>query len=112
MIHSHVWIGENVQIGNNVKIQAFTFIPEGVEVEDDCFVGPHVCFTNDRNISLEGKKGWSKTVVGKGTRIGANSTIIAGITIGQEAFIAAGSVVTRNVERGSRVAGNPAKLMK
>ena len=117
-IGAFVEIRSQVKIGKNCKIQAFAFIPEGVTIEDDVFVGPHVCFTNDRypKATVEGRltkpgRDWQfeKTLVRRGASIGANSTILCGITIGEGALIAAGSVVTRDVKPHMLVVGNPAK---
>ena len=105
-IHAPVWIGDNVVIGNRCKIQAFSFIPDGVTISDDVFIGPHVCFTNDKYPPSKIK---DSTFVWKGVSIGANSTIICGISIGEHAKIGAGSVVTKNVEAYTTVYGNPAK---
>lgn len=110
-IHSHVWIGENVNIGNRVKIQAFTFIPSGVTIEDDVFLGPRVTFTNDRELNIEGKEKWKTTLVKKGARIGASVTIIAGVTIGENAKIGAGAVVTKDIPANVVACGVPAKVM-
>jgi len=107
-IHSHTWIGDNVKIGNNCKIEAFVFIPDGVTIEDDVFIGPHVCFTNDK-YPPSGGRHWAKTLVKEGAAIGANATILPGITIGRKALIGAGSVVTENVMAFTTVVGNPAK---
>jgi len=93
-IHSHVWIGSDVVIGNNVKIQAFTFIPNGVTIEDDCFIGPNVVFVNDLH-PPSGKDKWIKINVGKGTSIGASAVIMA--SIGNNSMIGAGSVVDEDV---------------
>ncbi len=106
-----VYIDTDVKIGNNVKIQNFATIYRGVEIEDDVFIGPHVTFTNDlypRAFS----KNWKvvPTLVKKGASIGANATIICGVTIGEYAMIGAGSVVTRDVPSFGLVYGNPAKL--
>lgn len=106
VIHSHVWISDGVKIGKRVKIQAFTFIPKGVTIEDDVFIGPRVTFTNDRHPP---SPNWSQILVRKGAAIGASSTIIAGVTIGENSFIGAGSVVTKDVEPSSRVWGVPAR---
>lgn len=102
VIHSHVWIADGVQIGNRVKIQAFAFIPEGVLLEDDVFIGPHVCFTNDKFPPSHRTK-WAPTVVKKGAVIGANATILPGVTIGVSAVVGAGAVVTKDVEDGAIV---------
>lgn len=107
-IHAFVWIGKGVIIGNRVKIQAFAFIPDGVVLEDDVFVGPHVCFTNDKRPPSHGK-GWSPTMVREGASIGANATILPGITIGRNAIVGAGAVVVKDVPNGATVVGNPAR---
>ena len=109
-IHSHTWIGNDVKIGNNVKIEAFSFIPTGVEIEDDCFIGPHTCFTNDMYPPSGGN--WQKTIIKKGAAIGANSTIIPGITIGEGALIGAGSVVVCDIPPNEVWAGNKAKFLR
>lgn len=102
-IHAFVWIGD-VVIGNNVKIQPYAFIPTGVTIEDDCFIGPHVCFTNDKYPPSNGK-GWTTTLVERGAVIGAGAVILPGITIGQKAVIGAGSLVTHSVPAGEIVKG-------
>ena len=121
IIGQNVYIDNGVNIGNNVKIQNNVSIYHGVTIEDGVFIGPHVCFTNDlkpRAInpdgSLKSSKDWevSKTLVKKGASIGANSTIISGITIENFSMIGAGSVVTKNVPSFSLVYGNPAKFIE
>lgn len=107
-IHSHVWIGKEVKIGNRCKIEAFTFIPDGVTIEDDVFLGPRVTFTNDKYPPSHGE-GWSKTLVKAGASIGASATILPGVTIGKGAVVGAGAVVTKNVEDGTTVVGIPAR---
>jgi UDP-2-acetamido-3-amino-2,3-dideoxy-glucuronate N-acetyltransferase len=106
-IHSHVWIGNNVVIGNRCKIQAFAFIPDGVVIHDDVFIGPGVVFTNDLYPPSDG---WLATTVKKGASIGARSVILPGIIIGQNAVIGAGSVVTRNVPDEALVYGPAAGI--
>lgn len=110
-VHAPVWIGNNVKIGKRCKIQAFVYIPDGVTIEDDVFVAPHVCFTNDK-YPPSGGKHWTKTLVKRGAVIGANATILPGITIGEFATVGAGAVVTKDVEAHSVVVGNPAKPLQ
>jgi len=107
-VHSHVWIGENVKIGERCFIEAFAFIPDGVSIEDDVFIGPHVCFTNDKRPPSYGKH-WAKTLVKKGAVIGAGAVILPGVTI--EGFVGAGAVVTKNVPKDEIWVGNPAKKL-
>ena len=93
-------------IGDNCKIQSYVFIPSGVEIGDDCFIGPHVCFTNDKKPPSDN---WSKTIVKKGAVIGAGAIILPGITIGENSIIGAGAVVTKDTLAGKTYVGNPAK---
>ena len=106
-----VFVDVNVSIGNNVKIQNFVSVYDGVIIEDDVFIGPHVCFTNDYLPRATNPK-WVRvdTHVKKGASIGANSTIVCGITIHQYSMIGAGSVVTKDVNPHVLVYGNPAKM--
>jgi acetyltransferase-like isoleucine patch superfamily enzyme len=119
-IGTFVEIKKEVKIGKNCKIEPFAFIPEGVTLEDGVFIGPHVCFTNDKlpratntDGSLKSEDDWeiSKTIVKKRAAIGANATIMCGITIGENAMIGAGSVVTKDVPKNSIAVGNPAKII-
>lgn len=108
-IAAFVEIGRGVIIGKNCKIQAFTFIPPGVIIEDDVFIGPHVCFTNDKYPKTQGEWEQRQTLVKRGASIGAAATILPGITIGEGATVGAGSVVTHNVAANKTVVGNPAE---
>ncbi|MDO8480291.1 MAG: acyltransferase [Nanoarchaeota archaeon] len=113
-----VYIDADVQIGDRVKIQNNASLFHGVTIEDGVFIGPHACFTNDKvprainaDGTLKGAEDWkvSKTLVRKGASIGANATILPGITIGEHAMVGAGSVVTKDVEAYAKVVGNPAR---
>ena len=104
-------IGNNVVIGNNVRIGAMSFIPEGVTIQDDAWIGPRCTFTNDR-YPPSGKENWLQTIVCKGARLGAAVTVLPGVTIGEGAKVAAGSVVTKCIPAGETWAGVPAKQMQ
>lgn len=119
IIGKNVYIDSGVVVGNKVKVQNNVSIFHGVSVEDGVFLGPHVCFTNDKTPrainpdgSLKLANDWnvSETIIKKGVSIGANSTILCGITIGRFALIGAGSVVTKNVPAFGLCYGNPAVL--
>ncbi|MBI3619760.1 N-acetyltransferase [Candidatus Roizmanbacteria bacterium] len=114
-----VYIDIGVSIGNRCKIQNGVSIFQGVIIEDEVFIGPHVCFANDkipRATTLKGKPktecDWKMlpTVIKKGASIGANVTILPNITIGEYAMIGAGSVITHSVPPFALVYGNPAKI--
>jgi UDP-2-acetamido-3-amino-2,3-dideoxy-glucuronate N-acetyltransferase len=109
-IAAFVEIQKGVTIGNNCAIEAFAFIPSGVTIEDEVFIGPHVCFTNDKKPKAV-NPGWKiiPTVIKKGASIGAGSIILCGVTIGKNALVGAGSVVTKDVPQDTLVIGNPAK---
>lgn len=103
-------IGNKVKIGKNCSIGFGVFIPENVIVEDNVFIGPSAVFTNDKYAPSKGK--WrleSPTIVREGASIGANSTILPNLTIGKNAKVGAGSVVTKDVCINNIVIGNPAK---
>jgi acetyltransferase-like isoleucine patch superfamily enzyme len=110
VISKDVYVDRGVTIGSRCKIQNGVSIYNGVSLEDDVFIGPHVAFTNDlypRAFSTD----WQviKTVLRRGASVGANATIVCGIEIGEFALIAAGSVVTKDVEPYTLVMGNPAQ---
>ena len=112
-IAAFVEIQKDAIIGDKCAIEAFVFIPSGVTIEDEVFIGPHVCFTNDKKPRAV-NPGWKviPTTVKKGASIGAGSVILCGVTIGENAMVAAGSVVTKDVPANTLVSGNPAKKIK
>ena len=112
-IGQNVFIDRDVRIGNNVKIQNNVSIYRGVTLEDNVFCGPSMVFTNvfnPRSAYPRSISEYRKTPVKKGATIGANATIICGVTLGRSAFIGAGTVVTENVPNYALVYGNPAKI--
>lgn len=112
VLGQNVFIGKKVRIGNGVRIQNNVSVYEGVELEDDVFVGPSAVFTNVINprSAVSRKNEFKTTIVKKGATIGANATIVCGITIGNFAFIGAGAVVTKDVPPYALMKGNPAVL--
>jgi acetyltransferase-like isoleucine patch superfamily enzyme len=121
-IYGEGWIGNNCnigamveirhpQIGDDCKIQAFVFIPEGVRIGNRVFIGPHVCFTNDKHPKAVGDWDLLWTTVEDDVNIGANATILPGITLGKGCTIGAGAVVTKDVPPGVTVVGNPARKL-
>ena len=120
-IGTFVEIQKNTSVGRNCKIQSHTFICEGVTIEDEVFVGHGVMFINDRypgattaSGGLQTEADWQvvPTVVKTRASLGSNATILCGITIGEDAVVGAGSVVTRDVAPNTIVAGNPARDLK
>ena len=111
ILGQNVYVDNNVQIGNGVKIQNNVSVYNGVTLEDEVFIGPSVVFTNVINPRsfIERKNEFKPTRVKKGASIGANATIICGLTIGEFALIGAGTVVTRSVPPYALVTGNPAR---
>lgn len=112
-ICANVLIENDVIIGNNVTVKSGVQLWDGITVEDDVFIGPNATFTNDlfpRSKNPDWKL--AKTVIKKGASIGANATILCGITIGENAMIGAGSVVTHDVPAGELWYGNPARCIR
>ena len=120
-IGAFVEVQKNATIGKRCKISSHTFICEGVTIEDFVFIGHSVTFINDsypRAANLDGslqtEADWKveKTVVKKGASVGSGSTILSGITVGENAIVGAGSMVTKDVPANAIVAGNPARLLR
>ena len=116
-IGAFVEIQKNARVGRRCKISSHTFICEGVEIEDNVFIGHGVTFINDSyprattaGGALQTEADWKveKTIVRKGASVGSGSTILSKVTIGENAIVGAGSVVTKDVPPNSIVAGNPA----
>jgi acetyltransferase-like isoleucine patch superfamily enzyme len=120
-IGAFVEIQKNASVGKNCKISSHTFICEGVAIEDDVFIGHGVTFINDlyprattASGALQTEADWKvePTLVKRGASVGSAATILAGVTIGENAIVGAGSVVTRDVPPNMIVAGNPARVMR
>jgi acetyltransferase-like isoleucine patch superfamily enzyme len=120
-IGAFVEIQKNATVGNNCKISSHTFICEGVTIEDDVFIGHGVTFINDiyprataSGGGLQTEKDWevAPTLIRRGASIGSGATILANVTVGENAMVGAGSVVTRDVPANAIVAGNPARMLR
>jgi len=119
-IGAFVEIQKNAKVGKRCKISSHTFVCEGVTIEDNVFVGHNVAFTNDTfprattDGQLQTEKDWKveTTLVKKGASIGSGVTVLCNVTIGENAIVGAGSVVTKDVPANAIVAGNPARLLR
>ena len=120
-IGAFVEIQKNSSVGKRCKISSHTFVCEGVEIQDNVFVGHSVTFINDSyprattaSGELQTEADWKveKTVISKGASIGSGSTILSNISVGENAIVGAGSVVTKDVPANAIVAGNPARVLR
>jgi len=120
-VGTFVEIQKGAKIGKNCKISSHTFICEGVTIEDNVFIGHNVTFINDKyprattaEGTPQGEKDWVciPTLVKKGASVGSSTTILSGVTIGEDAMVGAGSVVTKDVPAHATAAGNPARILR
>lgn len=112
-ICAHTLIENNVNVGNRVTVKSGVYIWDGITIEDDVFIGPCVAFTNDKNPrSKMYPDHFPKMLIKSNASIGANATILPGITIGKYAMVGAGAVVTKDVPDYAVVVGNPAKIIR
>ena len=120
-IGAFVEIQKNAKVGRNCKISSHTFICEGVDIEDNAFIGHSVTFINDpyprattADGQLQTEQDWkvARTLVKRGSSIGSGATILSGVVIGENALVGAGSVVTKDVQANAVVAGNPARVLR
>lgn len=110
---AHTLVESDVVIGNNVTVKSGVFLWDGTLIEDNVFIGPNATFTNDpMPRSKVYPDAFQGILVKRGASIGANATILPGITIGENAMVGAGAVVTKDVPEGAVVVGNPAKIIK
>lgn len=112
VLGQNVYIDANVKIRNNVHVQNNVSVYEGVEIEDDVFCAPSMVFTNVKTPRCGfPTNNYKKTLIKKGATLGANCTIVCGITVGENAFVGAGAVVTKDVPKHTLVVGVPAKVI-
>jgi len=108
----NVYVAPGVVIGDNVRVQNGVSIYSGLIIEDYCFLGPHCVFTNDKYPRASGEWKLEKTILRKGASVGANSTILCGLELGEYSMVGCGSVVIKTVPPKALVVGNPARIVK
>ncbi len=120
-VGTFVEIQKGARVGKNCKISSHTFICEGVRIDDNCFIGHNVTFINDiypravrEDGGMQSEEDWKciPTLVKRGASIGSSATILCGVTIGENAIVGAGSVVTKDVPPDTIFAGNPARMIR
>jgi UDP-2-acetamido-3-amino-2,3-dideoxy-glucuronate N-acetyltransferase len=112
-IGQNCFIGENVVIADNVKIQNNVSLYDGIIIEEDVFIGPSAVFTNVKKPRSEypTNKIYDKTLIRKGATVGANSTVVCGVTLNEYCFLGSGTVVTKDIPNNSLVVGNPSRII-
>lgn len=112
-INAFCFIENEVVLGNNVTIKSGVYLWDGIKIDDNVFIGPNVTFTNDKYPrSKQYPSNFDKIIIKKGASVGAGSIILGGVTIGENALIGAGSVVTKNIPENELWVGNPAKFIR
>jgi UDP-2-acetamido-3-amino-2,3-dideoxy-glucuronate N-acetyltransferase len=112
-ICAHTLVENDVVIGNDVTVKSGVYIWDGIIIEDNVFIGPCVAFTNDKMPrSKQYPEEFQKTIIKQGASLGANSTILPGVTLGENCMVGAGAVVTKDVPANAVVVGNPARIIK
>lgn len=112
-INSHTFIENDVVVGDNVTVKCGVFLWDGLRVEDNAFIGPNVTFTNDKYPKSKAYPDeFQQTVVKKGASIGANATVLGGVSIGENSLVGAGSVVTKSIPDNELWVGNPARFVR
>ncbi len=110
-INCHTFIENDVVLGNNVTVKSGIYLWDGIRIEDDVFLGPNVVFTNDLRPRSKRRVEFGKIIIGKGASLGANTTVLTGVTIGKYAMSGTAANITRDVPDYALVYGNPAKVM-